>query len=152
MKLGLELIARRPITLRLGTFFETWIATSSGSVRRSLGRDEYHLGLTIGAGGRLAATGRTHICQADLEVLGLGSNSARPSLLTDADLSGAGPLIWGIRTNLFLDLSGLQEHAEALLLRGDREPLAFALDNPSLAAEVVAPGRYIIDLSGLFRP
>ncbi len=151
MKLGLELIARRPITLRLGTFFETWIATASGSVRRSLGRDEYHLGLSIGSGGRLAATGRTHICQADLEVLGLGCNGARPALLSDADLTEDGPLIWGIRTNRFLDLAALKEQTGARLLCTEREPREFSLEHPLLVAEAVAPGRYIVDVSGMIQ-
>lgn len=149
MKLGLELIARRPIALRLGTFFETWVATSSGSVRRSLGRDEYHLGLTIGPGGRLAGTGRTHICQVDLEAAELGRNGARPSLLTEADLAVEGPIIWGIRTNLFLDLADLEERATARLLTDGAPPREFDLRHPAVVAEAVAPGRYIIDVTGL---
>lgn len=150
MKLGLELIARRPITLRLGTFFETWVATASGSVRRSLGRDEYHLGLVIGAGGRLAGTGRTHICQVDLEAAELGTNGARPSLLTEADLVVEGPVIWGIRTNLFLDLADLKERATARLLTDQGQPMAFDLTHPRVTVEAVAPGRYIIDVTSLF--
>lgn len=152
MKLGLELIARRPITLRLGTFFETWVATTSGSLRRSLGRDEYHLSLTVGPGGRLAGTGRTHICQVDLEAAELGMNGARPALLTEADLAHLGPVIWGIRTNLFLDLADVKERATARLLTDGRGPLEFDLDHPALAAEAVAPGRYIIDVTGLLSP
>lgn len=149
MKLGLELIARRPITLRLGTFFETWVATASGSVRRSLGRDEYHLSLTIGAGRRLAGTGRTHICQVDLEALELGLNGARPSLLTEADLAVDGPMIWGIRTNLFLDLADLKERSAVRMLTDLAPPLEFDLNHPKLVVEAVAPGRYIIDVTAL---
>lgn len=149
MKLGLELIARRPISLRLGTFFETWVAMASGSLRRSLGRDEYHLGLTIGVGGRLAGTGRTHICQVDLEAADLGTNGARPSLLTEADLGVEGPVIWGIRTNLFLDLGDLKERVTARLLTEGAPPLAFDLNHPRVVVEAVAPGRYIIDVTGL---
>lgn len=148
LKLGLELVARRPLTLRLGTFFETWIATASGSLRRSLGRDEYHLGLTIGAGGRLAGTGRTHICQVDLEAAELGENSARPSLLAEADLAMASPMIWGIRTNLFLDLASLKTEAMGRLVTGG-QPLLFDLGHPQITTEAVAPGRYIVDVTGL---
>lgn len=149
MKLGLELIARRPITLRLGTFFETWVATTSGSVRRSLGRDEYHLSLTVDAGRRLAGTGRTHICQVDLEAAELGLNGARPSLLTEADLAVDGPIIWGIRTNLFLDLADLKERSTARMITEGGEPLEFDLTHPKVVVEAVAPGRYIIDVTGL---
>lgn len=149
MKLGLELIARQPIEIRLGIFFETWVATTAGSVRRSLGRDEYHLGLTIGPGGRLAGTGRTHICQVDLESVELGTNGARPSLLAEADLAMQGPIIWGIRTNLFLDLADLKERVGARLLTEGAPPLAFDLCHPEVVVETVAPGRYIVDLTRL---
>lgn len=149
LKLGLELIARRPLTLRLGTFFETWVAAPAGTVRRSLGRDEYHLGLTIDTGGRLAATGRTHICQVDLEEAELGPNGARPALLTEADLAVQGPVIWGIRTNLFLTLAELQDGASAQLVRSGKNPLAFILTSPLVTAEAVSPGRYIVDVSAL---
>lgn len=147
MKLGLELIARCPITLRLGTYFETWIATASGTVRRSLGRDEYHLGLVVAPGGRLAATGRTHICQVDLEAADLGKNGARPALLTEADQTIPGPIVWGIRTNLFLNLADLQGRALVRLLADEGPPVEFALTDPQVAVEEVAPGRYIVDLS-----
>lgn len=147
MKLGLELVARRPIALRLGTFFETWVATASGSVRRSLGRDEYHLSLTISTGRRLAATGRTYICQVDLEATELGTNGARPSLLTEADPAVDGPIIWGIRTNLFLDLADLKERAAGRLVTEGAEPVAFDLNHPKVVVEAVAPGRYIIDVT-----
>ncbi|MFZ5826966.1 MAG: hypothetical protein ACOY94_21950 [Bacillota bacterium] len=149
MKLGLELIARQPIELRLGTFFETWVATATGSVGRSLGRDEYHLAIAIAEGSRLAATGRTHICQVDLEAVELGTNGARPALLTEADLAVEGPVIWGIRTNLFLDLDDLRERASARLLTEGRPPLLFTLDHPELVVEAVAPGRYIADVRRL---
>lgn len=149
LKLGLELVASRPAALQIGTFFETWIATATGMVRRSLGRDEYHLGLVIKTGRRLAATGRTHICQLDLEGAGLGANQARSALLSVVTVPPASPVIWGIRTNLFLDLTALKEGATAHLLREGAEPLPFCLDDPLLIAEEVAPGRFIIDISGL---
>ncbi|MFZ5816844.1 MAG: hypothetical protein ACOY93_16380 [Bacillota bacterium] len=152
MKLGLELLARRPVQLRLGTFFETWIATAGGSVRRSLGRDEYHLSLTIGAGSRLAATGRTHICQVDLEAAELGTNGARPCLLAEAEFKADGPVIWGVRTNLFLDLPDLTRSATARLLTEGAPPLLFGLDDQRVVAEAVAPGRYILDVTGLLSP
>ncbi|MGE5674948.1 MAG: hypothetical protein ACM3XM_13915 [Mycobacterium leprae] len=152
MKLGIELIASHPTTLRLGTFFETWIATPSGTVRRSFGRDEYHLKLRMETDRRLAATGRTHICQVDLEEAGLGPNGAREPILVEADLTPGSPLLWGIRTNLFLNLSQLAEGSYARLLHGDGPPERFPLDHPLLLREEVAPGRYIVDVSRLLDP
>jgi hypothetical protein len=138
--------------LKLGTFFETWLATPSGTLRRSLGRDEYHLDLVIKPGHRLAATGRTHVCQVDLEDAELGPNQARPAVLTPADLPPGTPVIWGIRTNLYLSLPALVSGASAVLLREGEEPLAFGFDHPHVAAEAVAPGRYILDISALLLP
>lgn len=149
MRLGLELLARRPAELRLGTYLETWLATSEGTVRRSLGRDDYHLGLTIGAGARLAATGRTHICQLDLERAELGRNEARPALPVPVESPLASPVLWAIRTNLFLTLAALCEGSKGRLLRDAKEPLDFTLDHHLIVAEEVAPGRYLVDLSNL---
>ncbi|BAD40769.1 MAG: hypothetical protein A6D92_08365 [Symbiobacterium thermophilum] len=149
MKLGMELVARHPLPLSLGTFFETWIATAAGSARRSLGRDEYHLRIHVDTGARLAATGRTHVCQVDLEAAGLGRNGARPALLTPVDVPDGSPVIWGIRTNRFLDVADLIASAGARLLREGSEPAPFALDDPRVRLECVAPGRYIVDITRL---
>lgn len=149
MKLGVELLARQPAILRLGTFFETWIATPRGTVRCSLGRDEYHLGLCIETGSRLAATGRTHICQLDLEAAELGRNQARSATLAEAEHEPGAPLIWGMRTNLFLDLSALTGGTKGRLLREGVAPVPFAFDHHLVIASEVAPGRYIVDLSRL---
>lgn len=149
MRLGLELHTKKPATLRLGTFFETWLATPAGTIRRSLGRDEYHLPLTLPAGRRLAATGRTHICQVDLERAGLGLNQARAAQLTTADLAPGVPVIWGIRTNLFLSLAALHHESRLRLLRDGRDPLECDLTDPRLATDEVASGRYILDVSAL---
>ncbi|HWI52547.1 MAG TPA: hypothetical protein VNT01_10455 [Symbiobacteriaceae bacterium] len=152
MKLGLELVTGLPCTLRLGTFFETWISTPTGTVRRSLGRDEYHLDLALASGRRLAATGRTHVCQLDLEDAGLGPNQARPAVLAEAETEPGTPVIWGIRTNLFLSLPALIEGATALLIRDGTEPFPFRFDDKLLVAEATAPGRYIIDISAYLLP
>lgn len=149
MKLGLELLASRATDLRLGTFFETWIATADGTVRRSVGRDEYHLGLSIGAGRRLAATGRTHLCQLDLEAAEMGENQARAALIVPAEMDPGAPVIWGIRTNRFLSLGELLEGTTARLCRDGGEPVEFPLDHPLAAAYEVAPGRYIVDVTNL---
>jgi hypothetical protein len=149
VNLGLELITNKPATLRLGTFFETWIATPAGTVRRSLGRDEYHLELALAEGRRVAATGRTCICQIDLEAAELGENQARGAVLAPAEAGPAVPIICGIRTNLFLDLPGLTAGARARLVQGGEPTLEFRLDHPLLVADEVAPGRYILDVSGL---
>lgn len=145
----MELTARHPIQLNLGTFFETWLATAAGSARRSLGRDEYHLRITIGAGARLAGTGRTHLCQVDLEAAGLGRNGVRQALLTPLEFPEEGPVIWGIRTNRFLHLSDLVASTGGCMLREDRPPEEFALDDPRVRVECVSPGRYIVDVTGL---
>jgi hypothetical protein len=152
LKLGLELVTGPPTTLRLGTFFETWLTTPGGTVRRSLGRDEYHLELMLEAGRRLAATGRTHVCQVDLEATGLGLNQARPAVLVPAEIEPGTPVIWGIRTNLFLTLPALAAGTTAQLLREGAEPFAFPLDHKLLVTETVAPGRYIVDISALLLP
>ena len=149
LKLGLELMAKRPLALRLGTFFETWIALPGGTVRRSLGRDEYHLELTIDTGRRVAATGRTHVCQLDLEAAEIGANQAGPALLVPAEIVPGTPVLWGVRTNQFLSLPQLTGGATAVLRRDGAEPLTFGLDHPHLALEEVAPGRYIVDISAL---
>ncbi|HYF92198.1 MAG TPA: hypothetical protein VD969_08115 [Symbiobacteriaceae bacterium] len=152
MKLGLELVTGPPCALRLGTFFETWVTTPGGTVRRSLGRDEYHLDLYLQCGRRLAATGRTHVCQVDLEDAGLGPNQARPAVQVDAEIEPGTPVIWGIRTNLFLTLPALTEGATGLLLRDAAEPLPFRLDDKLLVVEAPAPGRYIVDISAFLLP
>jgi hypothetical protein len=149
LKLGLELIARKPLAIRLGTFFETWIALPAGTVRRSLGRDEYHLDLTIGSRRRVAATGRTHTCQLDLELAEIGTNQAGTALPAAADIVPGTPVLWGIRTNQFLSLPALLDGATAVLVREGAEPLPFALTHPHLATEEVAPGRYTVDVSAL---
>jgi hypothetical protein len=149
LQLGLELVAHADTPLRLGTFFETWLATPAGTLRRSLGRDEFHLDVTIGSGRRLAATGRTHLCQVDLEAAGLGPNQARPATPAAAEVPVGTPVIWGIRTNLFLSLPPLLAGASANLVREGSAPLPFELDHPLVLAEEVAPGRYIIDISAL---
>ncbi|HWI64685.1 MAG TPA: hypothetical protein VNT75_22895 [Symbiobacteriaceae bacterium] len=152
MKLGLELVAGSPALLRLGTFFETWITTPNGTVRRSLGRDEYHLDLRLERERRLAATGRTHVCQVDLEEAGLGVNQARAAVLAEAEVTPGTPVIWGIRTNLFLSLKSLHEGATGLLVRDTAEPHPFRFDDRLLVVEETAPGRYIVDISALLLP
>lgn len=149
MKLGLELVATHPVTLRLGTFFETWIALPPGMLRRSLGRDEYHLSLLIEAGGRLAATGRTHICQVDLADAGLGENGARGATLLPAEPEPGQPVIWSIRTNLFLSLPALTAGARLRLLRDGAPPAEVSLTDERLTVDEVAPGRYVVEMGEL---
>jgi len=149
LKLGMELLAARPATLRLGTFFETWLTTPSGTVRRSLGRDEFHLGLTIDRAQRLAATGRTSICQVDLEAAELGKNHAGPAVLVESEIVASMPVLAGVRTNLFLSLSSLREGVTGRLIMEDKEPVDFRVDHPSLVTTEVAPGRFLLDLTGL---
>jgi len=148
VKIGLELVAHRPVEVRLGTFFETWIATAGGCARRSLGRDEYHLRLAIAPGGRLAATGRTHICQVDLEAAGLGPNGARQALLAPVPWPGD-QVLWGIRTNCFLDPADLRASARARLLTEGGRVREFDFADDRVDLQVVAPGRYLIDVTRL---
>lgn len=145
----MELLARRPVRLRLGTFFETWLATAEGSVRRSVGRDEYHLGLEINAGHRLAGTGRTHICQLDLEGAAMGPNQAREAVLVPAELPPGETLLWSVRTNLFLELPTMMAGGTGRLLQEGRAPVPFGLDHPLLLINQVAPGRFVLDVSRL---
>lgn len=149
MKLGLELLTLRPTAISLGTFFETWLATPNGTIKRSLGRDEYHLGLTIGAHRRVAATGRTHICQLDVEAVELGQNQARPALLVPTDIDAGTPLYLGMRTNRFLTLAALRDATLLRLLRDTGPAVECQLDPARIQAEEVAPGRYLINLGAL---
>jgi hypothetical protein len=150
LKLGMELLAARPATLRLGTFFETWLSTPSGTVRRSLGRDEFHLGLTIDRKHRLAATGRTSICQVDLESAELGKNQAGPMVMVDADINPKTPVLAGVRTNLFLSLPAMREGVIGRLVLDGQDPVEFGFEHPQIVTTEVAPGRYVLDLTGLF--
>jgi len=149
LKLGMELLAARPATLRLGTFFETWFSTPSGTVRRSLGRDEFHLGLTIALNHRLAATGRTSICQVDFEAADLGRNQAGAAVLVEAEIYPNTPVLAGVRTNQFLSLPALREGIIGRLLLEGQTPLDFRLDHPRIVTTEVAPGRYVLDLTSL---
>lgn len=148
MRLGVELLATAPTRLHLGSFFESWLAVPAGTLKRSLGRDEYHLAITIGAGCRLAATGRTYICQIDAEEAGIGINQARQPVLVSADLPAGSPLILGLRTNVFLDLAGLTAGAVLRLHRGTAVA-EFGLDDRRVEPEQVVPGRYLVDMSEL---
>lgn len=151
VRLGLELMAAEPVRLHLGSFFESWLALSAGAIRRSLGRDEYHLEIRVGAGRRLAATGRTYICQIDAEETGLGTNQARAAVLVPTDLTPGAPLFLGLRTNVFLDQRALVRGAH-LRLQRDGHPLAeCTLSDPRVHAEQVVPGRYLVDLSQFLR-
>lgn len=152
MRLGLELLTKQPAAVRLGTFFETWLATPEGTLRRSLGRDEYHLSLSLPPGRRLAATGRTHISQVDLEDAGLGTNQAPAAQLVRTAPEPGVPMVLGIRTNLFLSLAALNQGCCLRLLREGRDPLNCDLADPRLHVQEVAAGRYILEISGLLHP
>lgn len=149
MRLGVELVARAPTRLGLGSFFETWLMFPAGVLRRSLGRDEYHLPVAIQAGRRLAGTGRTYICQIDSDAAGLGPNQARPCLPVPAPHPAGGPVVLGLRTNVFRDLSALVDGVHLVLLTDVAEPVRTTLDDPRIPAEEILPGRYRIGLSRL---
>lgn len=149
LKLGLELTARTPTHLTLGTFFETWISLVDGTVKRSLGRDEYHLALTVDRGRRLAGTGRTHICQLDSEACELGQNQATPAHLVPANISRGIPVFLGLRTNAFLDLASLRAGAAFRLITDPGDAVDFTLEHPAIAPELIGPGRFLIELGGL---
>lgn len=146
-RLGLELIAARPLDLSIGTFFETWLAAADGTVRRSLGRDEYHLTLRIEAGGRLAATGRTYVCQFDRAGAEMGKNEALAARPVDLGDLPTGLLLLALRTNRFLSLADLQESAALRLIIGGEDRGLLPLNEPPLRCDQVAPGRYLIDLT-----
>lgn len=149
MRLGVELVARAPTRLGLGSFFESWLLLPAGAVRRSLGRDEYHLPLAIQAGRRLAGTGRTYVCQIDSELAGLGPNQARPCLPVPVPCAPGSPLVLSLRTNVFRDLSALVAGVHLVLLSDVAAPVRAALDDPRLAAEELLPGRYRVALGRL---
>ena len=147
MLLGAELMARDDLDLNLGNFFETWLSVAGVAVRRSLGRDEYHLAVRIPAGSRVAATGRTHICQVDTVQAGLGplkAPPARPATLPVADLL----VCLHLRTNTCLDQAQLRQ---TLILRliGDAVslPREFTLPSRQVRVETLAPGRFLVQLT-----
>ncbi|BDG59978.1 hypothetical protein [Caldinitratiruptor microaerophilus] len=149
MRLGVELVARSPTRLGLGSFFETWLMLPAGVLRRSLGRDEYHLPVVIQAGRRLAGTGRTYICQIDAEAAGLGPNQARPCLPVPVPLPAGSQVVLGLRTNVFRDLPALVDGVHLVLRTDLAEPVSATLDDPRLVAEEMLPGRYRIGLGRL---
>lgn len=151
LRVGLELVAAQPVRLHLGSFFESWLALSSGAIRRSLGRDEYHLPIAIGAGRRLAATGRTYICQIDAEEAGLGTNQARATVLVPTDLPPGTPLFLGLRTNVFLDVPSLTSGARLRLHRDGAPAAECGLSENRVGVEQVVPGRYLLDLTSLLQ-
>jgi hypothetical protein len=146
-RLGLELIATRPLDLAIGTFFETWLAAADGAVRRSLGRDEYHLSLAVDAGGRLAATGRTYLCQFDRAGAGMGANEALPTRPVALEGAPLDLLVLALRTNRFLSLGALQEGATLRLVVDGQDRGLLSLSEPPLRCDEVAPGRYLVDLT-----
>ena len=151
VRLGLELVARRPVALKLGSFFETWLSGLNGVIPRSLGRDEYHLALVVAPGRRLAATGRVGICQCDVEAIGLGPTQARPCRPAEAALAPDEPLLFGLRTNAFLDPPALTAGLHLRLCPGGAPPVECPADDPRLRLEAISPGRYLIECSALLK-
>lgn len=149
VRLGLELVARRPVALKLGSFFETWLSGMDGVIPRSLGRDEYHLALVLASSRRLAATGRVGICQCDVEAIGLGPTQALPCRPVQAAVEPMAPLLFGLRTNAFLDPPALTAGVLLRLCRGGLPPVECPLDDPRLRLEAINPGRYLIECGAL---
>lgn len=150
MKVGLELVAQTTLSLKLGTFFETWLSQVDGFIKRSLGRDEYHLDVTVERGNLIAATGRIHLCQLDTAVIGLGPIHASPCNTLSVDLPPGSPLFLNIRTNAFLELSAVRLGCRFRLVT-DRplDGLEFSLDNPDILTELVGPGRFLMEFGRL---
>lgn len=148
MKLGVELVARRLTALKLGSFFETWVSLLDGTLTRSLGRDEFHLALTYPATRRLAATGRTGICQCDLEAISLGLNQSLPTRPVDAQLSPGAPVLFGLRTNVFLDLPALCRGASLRVVTSEGAVEA-DLEDRRVWPELVYPGRFLVEVGNL---
>ncbi len=151
LRLGLELVAAEPVRLHLGSFFESWLALSAGAIKRSLGRDDYHLDISVGPGRRLAATGRTYICQIDAEEIGLGINQARAAVMVSADLAPGTPLMLGLRTNVFLDLAAMRASARLRVQYDSHPVIECGFGHSCLGPEQLAPGRYLVDLTGLLQ-
>lgn len=159
MLLGVEMVAAETFPIALGHFFETWLAVGEQTVHRSLGRDEYHLPVEIRPPGRLAATGRIHLCQVDTEQIGLGPMQAPPARTTvvpavpDQQASHAGspsdapPLVLHIRTNTRLKLDDLRR-AVTLRLVG---PAGIVNQMPAgrLPAYQIDDGRFLFALAPL---
>jgi hypothetical protein len=147
-RLGVELLATHEIELPIGTFFESWLAAADGTVRRSLGRDEYHLSLQIATGHRLAATGRTYICQFDRAQAEMGENEALPAKPVPLEGAPEEFLLLALRTNRFLALRTLQEETHLQLVGANGARHSLPLNHPSLRCDEVGPGRFLVDLTG----
>lgn len=150
MKVGLELVAQTNLSLKLGTFFETWLSQVDGVIKRSLGRDEYHLDVVVERGNRLAATGRIHLCQLDTAAIGLGPIQGSPCNTVSVELPPGSPVFLNIRTNAFLELSALRSGCRFRLVT-DRplDGFEFGLDNPDVLTELVGPGRFLMEFGRL---
>jgi hypothetical protein len=150
LKVGLELVAQTTLSLKLGTFFETWLSQVDGLIKRSLGRDEYHLDVRVERGNLIAATGRIHLCQVDTAAIGLGPIHASPCVTVTVDIPPGSPIFLNIRTNAFLELSALRSGCRFRLVT-DRplNGLAFSLENPDVLTELVGPGRFLMEFGRL---
>lgn len=142
--LGLELYARKPVGLALGSFFATWLSLESGELRRSVGRDEYHLAVDIDQGCRLAATGRLCVCQLRTEQIGLGPTQATRAVLCPVSHRPAGLVTLGLRTNVFRDLGALSAGASFRLIAAPLGAVELVLPDTRAEAIMPAPGRFAV--------
>lgn len=146
MYLGAELLTRRDISLNLGHFFETWFSCGGEQIRRSLGRDEYHTLVSLRKGIRVAATGRIHLCQLDIEAVGLGLLQA-PACRAVTVSAGKAPIFLNVRTNTALETTALVHTYEMKISREGQEAEIIRFDDPTLETESITPGRYLVNLS-----
>lgn len=154
MQIGVEITILHEKTFTLGTFFETWLGVCDQPVKKSLGRDEYHLDVAVEPGRRVAATGRTYLCQVDTVPVGLGpvqAPAARPVEVAPASASTSHPIFLHLRTNTFLEPEALTQGLSFRLVGPDNSPLCdFQLSDQRVDIEWLNPGRFLIDLSEIF--
>ena len=151
MQLGLEIAILHEKIFTLGTFFETWLGVCDQPVKRSLGRDEYHLAVTIETGRRVAATGRTHLCQVDTASVGMGPVQAPPARPVEIG-SAAQSIFLHLRTNIFPEPESLTQGLSFRVIGPDNTVLAeFQLSDQRVDIEWLSPGRLLIDLSEIFQ-
>jgi len=151
MQLGVEITILHEKAFTLGTFFETWLGVCDQSVKKSLGRDEYHLDVAIEAGRRVAATGRTHLCQVDTASVGLGPVQAPPAKPVEV-ASISEPLFLHLRTNTFLEPESLTQGLSFKVVGPGNTPLAeFLLSDQRVDLEWLSPGRFLLDVSEILQ-
>lgn len=153
MNMAVELLAAAPVRLSLGSFFETWLSFDGETSRKSIGRDEYHLNLTVPIRHRLAATGRLNICQVDLASAGIDPGEILPGRPVEVPGPAGAIIQLHVRTNVFLEQAPLIHNVILRILRDPGlAPAEIPLRRMPGAVTWVNRGRFAITLNDALVP